>query len=154
MVYVFIETCITPTTKTSSLECTLPIITSLKHRLKSIVPFRYFFFLFHHNFMWLPKINNKLANNPHSLVCNIKSYAYHFIHETSDNILKWDKLHLFKVYITLRPISFKSLQLVVREVCNSLFWAIPNCFNILLIDALVLVQTKCFVLLNMIYLYP
>jgi hypothetical protein len=40
MIYVFIETCIAPTMVTYSLECTLPIIASLKHRKKSIMPFK------------------------------------------------------------------------------------------------------------------
>jgi hypothetical protein len=43
--------------------------------------------LLHCNLMWLLMINHKLIHNPHYMF-NIRSYAYHCIHEASNNILK------------------------------------------------------------------
>jgi hypothetical protein len=66
--------------------------------------------LFHYNLMQLANINHKLANNSHYL-CNIIPFTYHCIHEISNNILKWDNLHYFQVYITLWTHIFQKLAI-------------------------------------------
>jgi hypothetical protein len=85
---------------------------------------------FHCNPIWLSMIDHKLVRNPHYMY-NIKFYAYHYIHETSNNILKWGSPHYSKCASLWRPISCENLQLVMKGVCIGLLSNIPNCFNIL-----------------------
>ncbi len=77
--------------------------------------------------MWLSRITYKPIHNPHYL-CNIKSYAYHCTHETSNNIWKQDSLHCFQVCITLKT---HILQKFTIGHNMKLYWFTFNHFELL-----------------------
>jgi hypothetical protein len=105
MAYVPFELCLAPTTVNILVKMHLAYNNIFNRSYEMWTKIHYFFQimknLFHCNLMQLTNINHKLIHNPHYLH-NIKPFTYHCIHETSSNILKWDSLHCFQVYIILK----------------------------------------------------
>ncbi len=106
---------------------------------------------FYCNPMWLSRIGHKPVHNP-QCKCNIRTYAYHYIHDISNNILKWDNPHCFQVYITLRIHILSKLAIghknsfYVLTFSHSKLPQFPS-------KILALVSIIFLVLLNTIYLY-
>jgi hypothetical protein len=111
MVYVPIKTCLNPYVLIEAMVMAYILVkmhlahnkifnVSFETQTKIHYVFLIMEILFHYNPMKLPIINHKLVDNPHYLN-NIKSYTYHYIHETSNNIMKWDILHCFQTYASL-----------------------------------------------------